>query len=182
MFWLVFGLAYPQAFGDFVPAVMFVLGVLLALGGAIAALVQRRRGKVTTGVTSGERRILRAAGAIVAVAAATSTVLSLTAGAQSAPAGATPVTISNFAFAEGQYEVAAGQQASLAVHNSDGFTHDIAIPALDVPAQTVLPGRDVTVDLAAAAPGTYTFYCTLHSDVSEPDAAQAGMAGTLIVR
>jgi plastocyanin len=183
MFWMAFGIAYPGAFGDFVPGVTFVVGVLVALGGAIAALVQRRRGNLTAVVTAGERRIMIVAGGVVAAAVVISAVLSAT-GAQSAPAvaGATPVTISDFAFPEGQYEVTAGEQAALAVHNSDGFTHDIAIPALDVSAQTVLPGRDATVDLSAAAPGTYTFYCTLHSDVSETDPTEAGMAATLIVR
>lgn len=186
LFWLAFGITIPAAFGDFVPGVAFVTGVVLALGGSIAALVQHRRGNLTAGVSPRERRIISGAGALVLVAALVSAVISVVGGLggadPAAAAGGTPVTMADFQFAEGTYEITAGQDTALVVHNSDGFAHDIAIPQLGVEAQTVLPGQDSVVDLAGAEPGTYTVYCTLHSDVSETDPETAGMAATLVVQ
>jgi plastocyanin len=185
LFFLAFGLAYPASFGDFVPATSFVIGVVLGLGGAIAALVQRRRGNLTARLSARERRIIGGAGIVVVLAALMSTIMSITGGSTAdqaaAAADGTPVTMSDFQFAEGRYRVTAGEIATLLVHNSDGFTHDLMIPALGIDAQTVLPGRDGVVEIAGAQPGTYTIYCSLRSNTSEQDPRTAGMAGTLVV-
>jgi plastocyanin len=178
-------LAYPQAFSEFVPSVSFVVGFVVALGGLIAVVVQRRRGNLTSRVTLSERRVVRGATGLLALAAGVSGILTVVDAAASQGAAVTgdaAVTMTDFAFAEEEYVIAAGQPATLAVHNGDGFVHDIAIPGLDVAPQKVLPGKDAAVTIAPAEPGTYTIYCTLHSNVSETNPAAAGMAAILIVR
>ena len=181
LFWVAFGLAFPASFGDFVPAVSFVVGFVLTIGGAGAAIVQRRRGNVATELTTGERRVMTGATAVVAVAAVVSGLLGFLGGSAAAGVSGTRVSMSDFAFSETSYAVPAGEQATLVVHNSDGFTHDIVIPDLGVEKTTVQPGADQVVTIPAAEAGTYTVYCSLHSDLSNPDPAQAGMATALVV-
>jgi plastocyanin len=177
MYWTVLGLTFPASFGDFVPGMAFVIGFVLAVGGAIAAIIRRR----ATAAATPERRIIGAAGALVAAAAVVSGALGLL-GREPAPnEGGTPVTMADFAFAEGTYEMATGEPARMVVHNRDGFVHDIAIPELGVDKVAVLPGRGVVVDVPAPAAGTYTVYCTLHSNLAETDPEQAGMAALLVV-
>lgn len=177
MYWTLFGLTFPASFGDFVPGMAFLLGFVLAVGGSIAAIIRRR----APGAATPERRIIGAAGTLVAAAAVVSGALGLL-GREPAPdGGGTPVTMADFAFAEGTYEIATGEPARMVVHNRDGFVHDITIPELGVDKVTVLPGRDAVVDVPAPAAGTYTVYCTLHSNLVETDPEQAGMAALLVV-
>ncbi|HVM14288.1 MAG TPA: cupredoxin domain-containing protein [Egibacteraceae bacterium] len=179
--WMAFGLSYPASFADFVPGVLLPLGVVLGLGGSVAALVAHRRGHHDTAATRGERRALGVALAIAGLAVIGSGMASVLAhDSVEAAADAVPVTISEFAFAEGSYEVAAGEPTSMLVHNSDAFVHTFTIPELGID-ETVLPGSDVLVDVTAE-PGTYTLYCRPHSNLDEPDPAEAGMAGTVIAR
>jgi plastocyanin len=181
MFWVAFGLFVPGSFGDFVPAMAFVLGFVLTLGGAIAALVQGRRDNVTVTATPAERRILVGAALLLAAAIVVSGVLTALAGSAAADVDGTGVTMADFTFTQGDYTVTAGEPTTFVVHNSDGFVHDFAVPDLDVAPVQVLPGADAVVDVPGAAPGTYTIYCTLHSDTSASDPEQAGMAATLVV-
>lgn len=179
MFWVAFGLAYPASFGDFVPGTMLPLGVLMGLAGSIAAIVQKRRGHMVAEATRLERRIIMGALAIVVLAAAVSGVLDLTGNrAVASTAGAVDVTMADFAFAEGNYEVSAGQ-TQFVVRNDDPFAHDFTIPELDV-AVDVLPGSQQLVELSAE-PGTYQIYCTLHSDTSAETPSPDDMAATLTV-
>jgi len=182
LFWIAFGLMVPGSFGDFVPGMSFVLGFVLALGGAIAALVQGRRGNVATTATPTERRIVVGAAVLLAAAVVVSGVFTALAGRATADVAGTAVTMSDFAFAEADYTASAGERTTFVVHNGDGFVHDFAVPDLDVGPVQVLPGADAVIDLPAAEPGTYTVYCTLHSDTATSDPGQAGMAATLLVR
>lgn len=182
LFWLAFGLMVPGSFGDFVPGLAFVLGFVLALGGSIAALVQSRRGNVGVTATPGERRIVVGAAVLLAAAIVVSGILTALAGRAAADVDGTAVTMADFTFAEGDYTAAAGEQTTFVVHNSDGFVHDFAVPELGIGPVQVLPGADAVIDVADAAAGTYTIYCTLHSDTSTSDPDQAGMAATLVVR
>ena len=181
MFWIAFGLFVPGSFGDFVPAMAFVLGFVLTLGGAIAALVQGRRGNISATATPTERRIVLGASLLLAAAMVVSGVLTALAGSAAADVDGTGVTMADFAFAEGNYAVPAGEQATFVVHNSDGFVHDFAVPDLEIAPVQVLPGADAVIDVPGATPGTYTIYCTLHSDTSVSDPEQAGMAATLVI-
>lgn len=181
MFWFAFGLAVPGSFGDFVPGVSLVLGIVLALGGSVAALVQGRRGNAAVTATPTERRIVIATGVLLAAAVVVSGALTAMAGRATADVAGTGVTMSDFAFEEGGYTARAGEPATFVVHNGDGFVHDFTIPALDVGPVQVLPGADAVVEVPAADPGTYTVYCTLHSDTAADDPAQAGMAANLVI-
>lgn len=178
-FWLAFGLVYPASFGDFTPAVMFVLGVVLALFGCVAAVVQSRRKRLATGPTGGERRVILASTAVVAAAAVISAGLWAATRSSVDTAGAeVAAEMHDFAFDQDAYEVTAGQ--TLGVHNADGFVHDFTVHELDI-AQTLLPGEDAVIDIPDR-PGTYTIYCTLHSDPAATDADDGDMVATLVVR
>lgn len=182
-FWLAFGLAAIQSPADFVPAVLFVLGVGMSLTGGIQAVGNRNRPTVI-GATPGEGRARLIAVTVVVLAVVVSVATHLT-GRQTvdsvAAADATPVTMDAFEFATAEVTVAAGADAALLVSNQDAFLHDLAIPSHDL-AVTVTPGSQKLLDVTGLAAGTYTFYCTLHSDTSDPDPTTAGMAGTLVVQ
>jgi plastocyanin len=183
MFWVVFGLAHPSSFFDFVPAVTFVLGVALSLIGNVGAIARRkRRGAAPEGHGRGTGRLATAAVAIVVAAVVGSGALALLTRETVDPAiasGATVVDMSGFAFAPTLIEASAGTQ--LVVHNSDAFVHDFTVPDLDL-VTTVLPGSDAVVDLPET-PGTYVVYCTLHSDTSDPAPdVESNMVARLTVR
>ncbi len=177
MFWAVFGLAYPNSFADFVPGVTFSLGVLLGIGGGIAALVRRKR--LETEATAGERRIIQVAVGIVAVAVVASGALHLLGRTTADAAGAAATaTMADFEFTPASYEVASGD--SVLVHNSDPFVHTFTVPELGID-QTILPGSRQLIEITADA-GTYTIYCRPHSDMDETNVEDAGMAASLTVQ
>jgi plastocyanin len=179
MFWIAFGLAHPASFFDFVPSVMFVLGVVLSLVGNIGAIARRKHRRPASGT---EQRVLQATVGIVVVAVLASGTMSLLGRDQVDPAtvpDAIAVGMSNFEFEPLAIEAPAGGQ--LLVHNGDAFMHDFAIPALDIHAD-VRPGSRVLIDVPTT-PGTYVVYCTLHSDTSDPDPDPDGaMVARLTVR
>ena len=184
-FWLAFGLSAIASPADFVPAVLFVLGVGLSLMGGIQAIRARNRPGVGVAPAEGRARSLPAVSAVVVVLAAAVSLTAHVAGRQTvdvaAAADAAPVTMGAFAFTDAQVTVAAGPDAALLVSNRDAFLHDLAIPEHGI-AATVNPGSQALLDVSGLAAGTYTFYCTLHSDTRDPDPASAGMAGTLVVQ
>lgn len=182
MFWVAFGLMYPSSFFDFVPAVLFVLGVGLALFGNIAAMMQQRRHHLDPHAGPTERRAMQVVIGIVILAVAVSGVLSMlgrTTVDDAQTAGATPLAMTDFSFEPVTVEVAGGGQ--LLVRNDDPFVHDVAVPAIDLDPVIVSPGSEVLIDVPDAR-GTYVLYCTLHSDVSDsaPDAEEQ-MVATLVV-
>ena len=182
MFWLAFGLMAPTSFGDFVPAVMFVAGFLMSLGGNIAAIVRRR--ELEDHAARGERRVMVAAFTAVALAIVISGVgnlVSKTSVSAEAAAGSVNATMAEMKYSEASLSVAAGDPAKILVHNSDPFVHDFAIPALDIAPVMVGPGSSELVEVNAPA-GEYTVYCTLHSDTDEKDPAKAGMATKLVAK
>lgn len=183
MFWVAFGLLYPASFFDFVPAVMFVLGVLLSLFGNIAAIVQRRREHLDASAGPTERRLEQLAIGVVVLAVLASGLLSVVGRSsvdEAAAADAVPLDMASFVFEPDPVEVAGGGR--VLVHNSDPFMHDIAVPELGIDAVDVPAGSDVLIDVPAA-PGAYTIYCTLHSDIDDaaPDPEEQ-MVASLVVR
>lgn len=177
MFWAAFGLAYPASFADFVPGLLLPLGVVLGVGGGIAAIV--RRGRLESEASPGERRIIRLAVGLVVVAAMVSASLHVMGRTTADGAGAaTTVTMADFEFSAETYEVTAGD--SVLVHNSDPFVHTFTVPELGID-ETILPGSRQLVQISADA-GTYTVYCEPHSDMDEADPEDAGMAASLTVR
>jgi plastocyanin len=182
MFWMVFGLFHPAAFFEFVPSVMFLLGVGLSLFGNVAAIVQKRRGHLEAR-SDRHWRLEQVVLGVVGLAIVVSGVMTLVGRTSVEPvdaADAVPVEMTNFEFEPALIEVTGGEQ--LLVRNSDPFMHDIAVPALDVDAVAVTPGSEVLVDIPAA-PGTYLVYCTLHSntDDASPDPEEQ-MVASLVVR
>lgn len=177
-FWLVFGLAFPASPVEFPAAIAYLLGVVLSVWGAVR-LVRRRHGAPRS-----YQAVVRGAVALVALGVVASGVLAATSGqsvseAEAASAAMT-ATMAAFEFEEGTYEVAADQPTTLLLRNEDTFVHDFTVPELDV-AVTLAPGDDVLVDITAPS-GTWTIYCTLHSDVSVEDPVEAGMAAQLVSR
>lgn len=178
LFWLAFGIAFPASFGDFVPGLIFALGVPIGLGGSIAAIVQRRRGHLRAEATTGERRIIAGVTGLIVIAALASAALWLTSRStvDAATADAT-ATMHDFAFQEGTYQVAGGD--TILVHNSDGFLHDFTVHELGIAAD-VTPGSGQLVEMPDQ-PGTYVVYCTLHSDPEATDASDGDMVATLVI-
>lgn len=182
-FWIAFGLFAIASPGDFVPGVLFVLGVVLSLTGGIQAIVGRRGTPITT-ATRGEGRARLVAVVAVGLAVVASTSANFVGRETVDPtvaAAATPVTMDALEFTGGEVTVAGGPDAALLVRNRDAFVHDLEIRGEDA-AVLVNPGSEALLDVSGLAPGSYTFYCTLHSDTSDPDPASAGMAGTLVVQ
>lgn len=180
-FWIAFGLMAPNSPVDFVVGVMFVTGVVLAITGGVQALRHRR--ERVDAPTAGESRARLVALGLVGLALVASLAVNLLTRSSVAVAdaeGAASLEIGAFAFPS-VTTVAAGEEARLLVHNADAFLHDVAIPAGDIGPVTVAPGSEVLVDISALSPGTYTYYCTLHSDTAIADPEEAGMAGTLVV-
>jgi plastocyanin len=181
MFWAVFGLAYPGSVYEFVPGVLIPLGVVLALVGNIGAIVRRRHPKAAIGPV--ERNAVLVVVAVAAVAMILSAVVALTTGGESVAAedaeGATPVVMKGFEFTEETYRASAGEATTFHIRNEDRFVHTFTIPALGID-ETVHGGQEALVEVDAPA-GTYTIYCAPHSDTSEDDPEEAGMAATLVV-
>ncbi|HEX2027863.1 MAG TPA: cupredoxin domain-containing protein [Nitriliruptorales bacterium] len=184
MFWAVFGLAYPASPGDFLPGVLLPMGLVLGVGGNIAALVQTRRGHLQTEATAGERRVRNTVLGLLAVAIVVSGALSL-AGRQTvadtAAAGATPIEMVDFAFAPRTVEATVGEPVRLLVHNSDGFVHTITSQELGFN-ETVLPGSQALVEFTPQRSGTFVYYCVPHSNGPDADPEGDEMAGRIVVR
>ena len=182
IFWSVFGLFAPASIADFVPAVLWLLGILMGIGGSVASLVSGRGGRTRVEASPGERRILRVATGIVALAVVFSAVMTFTGRTSvdaAAAAGAVPVGYFDFEFAEETYTATAGEPVKFVVHNGDSFVHDFTVPALDVEPVAINPGSDKLVEFTAPA-GTYLMFCSLHSDITDTEVG-INMAATLVV-
>ena len=71
----------------------------------------------------------------------------------------------------GSLTVAAGQPLHLRL-TSDDVTHGFAVGQSGQPGVDVLPGKSTHLSLTFDKPGTYTFYCSVHPN----------MTGTLTVK
>lgn len=172
-FFLGFGIFQIFSPLEFVAGIAYVVGWFLSVVGGIRAIIAGRRDRV--GRTKGEARLPAVIFAILGVAAVVS-VAGFFATRQSVSdaeaAGATTLEMVNFEFAPETLDLATS--GTLLVRNADPFVHDIVFDDLDI-AETVGPGSAVLVDLEDAAPGTYTYVCTLHSSGRE------GMVGTVTI-
>jgi plastocyanin len=172
-FWLAFGVFQPFSPIEFIAGLAFFLGVVLALYGGIATIVAGSRG--TTGPTRAEGWIRTGVVVVMSVASVISIVgffATRTTVSAAEAAGATPLSMSKVEFVPPDSTVSAG--GSLFVSNDDPFAHDFTLDDLDLYVY-VGPGSETIVDLAGAAPGTYTYYCSLHSD------GTTGMVGTITI-
>ena len=172
-FFLAFGLFQPFSPVEFIAGVAFVMGVLLSLYGGVRTLIAGRKG--ISGSTTGETRIRTGVLAVMGVAAVFSVVgffATRTSVSEAEAAGATALDMVEFEFEPSASSVSEG--GSLFVTNTDPFAHDFTLKDLDIYVH-VGPGSEVIVDLTAAPPGAYDYYCSLHSDGS------SGMRGTITI-
>jgi len=94
-----------------------------------------------------------------------------------APIAGQPVlTAQDFTFAPDKIQVKAGETVALSLDNRDGYTHQFDLNALNI--HVPMPaGQTILARFTPTQPGTYTFYCVLHTN----KATGQGMMGTLIV-
>jgi plastocyanin len=164
VFWMAFGLALPGSFLDFVPGILLLPGVLLAIGGSITSLRSAKRGRASG---PGERRAALTIVGALGVLAALSLVLTVTSREtvddEAAANADVVVDLKDFKFDEDAYEVAGG--GTVLVKNSDPFVHNFTIDALDIDVD-LGPGSEKLVAIPDE-PGTYIVYCEPHT--SDPD-------------
>ena len=173
MFWLAFGLFQVFSPIEFIVGLIFVLGVLLSLIGGIRALISARRGDV--GPTAGETRLRTGTLGLIGVAAVISIVgllLTQSSVSEAEAAGTAALEMVNFEFDPAISSVSSGE--NLLISNSDAFAHDFTLDELDIYVYFG-PGSDAVVDLSSAGPGSYDYFCSLHSDGTE------GMRGTITI-
>jgi plastocyanin len=164
IFWTVFGLTSPDSFFDFVPGLLVMPGVLLALVAGITSIRSAKRGRSSA---PGERRAAGAILAVVAVLAVASLALTLTGketvDADLAAAAAVTVDLKSFEFDEDEYDITGG--STVLVRNSDPFAHTFTVEALDIDVD-LGPGSEALVTIPEQ-PGTYVLFCEPHT--SDPD-------------
>lgn len=175
VFFLVFGIFQPFSPFEFILGLMFVVGFLTSLGGGIMTLAVG--GKREPGPSARGRGFRRVALGFIGVASIVSVVgflLTRTTVTEAEAQGKAPVEMTNFEFAPETVSVASGQ--SLLLENEDAFAHDFTLDEFDIDV-AVGPGSDAVVDVSSIPPGTYEFYCSLHTD----PATGEGMTGQLVV-
>ncbi len=172
-FFLGFGLFQIFSPIEFTLAMVYVLGILLSLVAGIMAIVAGVRHKA--GPSRREPLVPRVALGLIGIAAVVSVagyfVTRETVSDEEA-AGATEIDMVKFEFSPETSTVPAS--TTILVKNSDPFTHDFTVDALDI-SEPLGPGSEVLIDLSDAAPGTYEYVCTFHSDNGE------GMVGTIVI-
>ena len=168
LFWTAFGLAEPTSFFDFVPGLLVVPGVLLALIAGITSIRARKRGRPLGG---GERRAAVAVLGVVLLLAGLSGALTLTSrdtvDADDAARADLTVELQDFEFTRAGYDV--GGDTTVLVKNSDPFAHNFTVDALDIDVD-LGPGSEKLVTIPAR-PGTYVLYCDPHTEDPEDPSA-----------
>jgi plastocyanin len=164
VFWTVFGLGLPASFFDFVPGVLVLPGVLLAIGATIATFRSTKRGFSTS---PGERRAALVILAVVGILAVASAILTVT-GRETVPDSVADeadlvVDLQDFEFDADAYEVPAG--GTVVVRNKDPFLHTFTVDDVGIDVE-VGPGSEKLVEIPEEA-GTYVLYCEPHT--SDPD-------------
>lgn len=173
MFWLAFGLFQVFSPIEFIVGLVFLLGVVLSFVGGIMALFSRKKGD--TGPTKRETRVRRGTMGLIGVAAVVSIVgflFTMESVSEAEASGATTLEMANFEFDPLTSSMPSG--GNLLVANSDAFAHDFTLEELGIYVYFG-PGSEALVDLSGAAPGTYPYFCSLHSDGTE------GMRDTVII-
>jgi plastocyanin len=173
MFWLAFGLFQVFSPIEFIVGLVFLLGVVLSFVGGIMALFSRKKGD--TGPTKRETRVRRGTMGLIGVAAVVSIVgflFTRESVSEAEASGATTLEMANFEFDPSTSSMPSG--GNLLVANSDAFAHDFTLEELGIYVYFG-PGSEALVDLSGAAPGTYPYFCSLHSDGTE------GMRDTVII-
>lgn len=166
LWWTAFGVQAPQSFFDFMPGLLVVPGVLIAIVSGIASVVAKRRGRLSERATGGERTWIRAVAGALALLAVLSGILTATGRSSADPnTAAASIVGKDFEWNELEYTVAGG--SSVFVRNDDPFLHTFTIDELDID-EPLTPGDEVLITIPSQ-PGTYIMYCTPHSDPDDPE-------------
>jgi plastocyanin len=177
VWWMVFGLAVPTSFFDFVPGTLVLPGLVLAIIGAVMAI---RAGGSGRSVEPGERRVGAVVLGVVGVLALLSLVLTLT-GRETVPDALADeadavVHLENFEFEHDGYDVPAG--GTVLVKNDDPVVHNFSVDALDINVN-IGPGSEKLVEIPSET-GSYVLYCDPHTSDKE-DPGKDDMASELTV-
>jgi plastocyanin len=154
-------LSHPQSFSDFVPAVLRVVGLLLAVLGTASALRQRRGGVVPS--TRRQRRALVAGGSLLVVLAVASGVLTVTQQTKVGTVkGAKRVAMKGDEFVPDIIHARPGENVSVLVHNVDAYAHTFTIDDLNVD-QYVGPRSErlITFNMPATATKHFVLTCAV---------------------
>ena len=173
VWWLAFGVFQIFSPLEFIVGLVMLLGILLALIWGIMALVSGIRGHV--GATKTDAVLRTWVPGLVGVLSVVSIVgflFTRETVSEAEAAGATPLNMIDFEF-DPDDTVTDGK---LLIHNADPFAHDLTIDDLDIYVY-VGPGSDAIADLNSAAPGTYDYFCSLHTDTATGE----GMTGRITV-
>lgn len=164
VFWTAFGLASPDSFLDFVPGVLVLPGVLLALAAGITSIRSARKARP---VGAGERKVVTAVVVVLGLLAVVSALLTVT-GRNTVPAAEAAeadlvVDMEDFEFDKPAY--AADGETTVLIKNSDPFVHTFTVDALGIDVE-LGPLSEELVTLPDEA-GTYILFCEPHT--SDPD-------------
>jgi plastocyanin len=174
---IAYTLTHP---GDPMFAVLIVLFPVLAIGIAagIAATVQNYRSTDRSAPRWLGVSLIGLAGACAGAIAVGAIPLPTTASGVSPQvlASLPAVTTKVFAFEQTELHVKAGETVAFRLDNADAAAHVFDVDELNVHAPMPV-GQSGLALFKPLAPGTYTFYCSLHYD----KASGQGMKGTLIV-
>lgn len=86
----------------------------------------------------------------------------------------------DFEFTQKELRVKAGETVTLRLDNADSEGHFFDIDELNVHAP-MPPGKSSVAIFTPTTPGTYTFYCSPHSNKDAENPEERGMVGTIIV-
>jgi len=166
LFWTAFSLGQPASFFDFVPGILVVPGVLIAIICCIAAIVAARRGHVSTSAEGGEQRGIRIVLTAIVVLAVISGVLTFVSRTTADEADADfVISLKDFEFDATDYQLEPG--TTVLVRNDDPFLHTFTIEELDID-ETMTPGSEELIEIPDE-PGDYIVFCRPHSDPEEPN-------------
>ncbi len=170
VFYLAFGTFQPFSPIEFVAGLLLLIGFLFALVGGFGSLIRHRRGSVPGG-----ERVRLGAMSLIGLAALASIAGFLTTRSTVDAARASDavvVDMKNFVFEPEEVSIDAGEQ--LLLTNSDAFAHDFTLEEFR-PVHVLWPRERGSRRCQRAFPGTYTYFCSLHTFDGE------GMIGTLTV-
>lgn len=173
VFFLAFGVLQIFSPLEFIVGLIFLIGFLLSLIWGIMALVSGIRGRMGPTRTDGALRtgVLGLVG-VLSVVSIVGFLFTRESVSEAEAAGATSLNMVDFEF-DPDESVTDGK---LLIHNADPFAHDFTLDDLDIYV-AIGPGSDAIVDLSSAAPGTYDYFCSIHTNTSTGE----GMTGRITI-
>jgi len=176
LFWTAFGLAEPGSFFDFVPGLLLVGGLLIAVIAGVGSIRSRKRGAVDH-AEGGERQAIRTVLVGLGTLTLLSAILSITGRETVSTAAARDadivIDLKDFEFDQDSYATEGG--STILVRNSDPFLHTFTIDALDIDVKLTV-GSEKLITIPDET-GTFVLYCQPHTSDSE-DPGDHDMAAT----